>query len=567
MASASVVGQHPGPHRLDSEPLLFFKLPGGRKKITLPRKSSWEKMMFRRSSGSSGESGSVSAEGESQSQGTQSSSLGATGEPALAEGMMPAEGCATPAAPAAPRSPDRHQKEGSTDCDRRVKAETRASGTGHMNGDCNSDVSCDSNRNTGGRRGSSLKQSGTNVTPSGSGMDRDKRANRHRLRGRRDTWSGENKHRSISSNSFTSSSVSAQPAQNRGPPLERVTQFRTGVVKLARNEPRRQAWSIFASGIDPRVKAERGEGHWFESRPVTQDWCDACSRQVTTLQALKCQNCSYTCHLECQSRVQLDCNQRERKSEQTPAPRSHCSSATPTKKQSEAKEEEEGGAKDLSEDEVRTRIEEYNAQVSENGMKVASDGSYTGFIKVHLRLNRPVTVPDVGAVASEGGSKPTGSCNQAAPESQEGTECGPSDKRTSFYLPCDCVKQLHISSLTTTREVIQGLLKKFMVLDNPRKFALYRQTHRDGQDLFQKLPLCERPLLLRLIAGPDPEQLSFVLKENETGEVEWHAFSVPELQNFLVILEKEESERMRVVQQKYAVYRQKLELALQQHNP
>lgn len=39
-------------------------------------------------------------------------------------------------------------------------------------------------------------------------------------------------------------------------------------------------------------------------------------------------------------------------------------------------------------------------------------------------------------------------------------------------------------------------------------------------DLFQKLPLCERPLLLRLIAGPDPDHLSFVLKENETGEVE-----------------------------------------------
>lgn len=40
------------------------------------------------------------------------------------------------------------------------------------------------------------------------------------------------------------------------------------------------------------------------------------------------------------------------------------------------------------------------------------------------------------------------------------------------------------------------------------------------EDLFQKLPLYERPLLLRLIAGPDPEQLSFTLKENETGEVE-----------------------------------------------
>lgn len=110
----------------------------------------------------------------------------------------------------------------------------------------------------------------------------------------------------------------------------------------------------------------------------------------------------------------------------------------------------------------------------------ALDGSYTGFIKVHLRLSRPVTVPDVEA-AAEGASRQTGSRNQAQSEGQEGKGCGQSEKRTSFYLPCDCVKQLHISSLTTTREVIQGLLKKFMVLDNPRKFALYRQTHRHGQ--------------------------------------------------------------------------------------
>ncbi|XP_061640912.1 ras association domain-containing protein 5 isoform X3 [Phyllopteryx taeniolatus] len=224
---------------------------------------------------------------------------------------------------------------------------------------------------------------------------------------------------------------------------------------------------------------------------------------------------------------------------------------------SEAKEEEEGGVKDLPEEEVCTRVEEYNSRVSENGMKLASDGSYTGFIKVHLRLSRPVTVPAVEVLVPGG---PDGSPSQ-------GQERGQGEDRTSFYLPCDCVKQLHISSTTTTREVIQGLLKKFMVLDNPRKFALYRQTHRDGQDLFQKLPLCERPLLLRLIAGPDPEQLSFVLKENETGEVEWHAFSVPELQNFLVILDKEEAERVRAVESKYTMYRCKLQLALQQHDP
>lgn len=71
-------------------------------------------------------------------------------------------------------------------------------------------------------------------------------------------------------------------------------------------------------------------------------------------------------------------------------------------------------------------------------------------------------------------------CNHA-PKDQGKTDCGQNEKGTSFYLPSDCVKQLHISSQTTTGEVIQGLLKKFMVLDNPRKFALYRQTHRDGQ--------------------------------------------------------------------------------------
>ncbi|XP_023123008.2 ras association domain-containing protein 5 isoform X1 [Amphiprion ocellaris] len=525
---ASVVGQHPGPHRLDSEPqLMLFKLSGGRKKIPPPRKASWEKMMFGRESATEAEPGSHPA-----------CPGPAGGEAAVRGGGMPGEGCGAPAAPAAPRSPDR--EEGSTGSGGGT-AGTRESHAGHMSNDCNRNMDGDSNRNTGGRRGTSLNGH--------------RRAHRHRdaPHGRRNSRNGDSGHRSISS------SVSV--------PLERLTQGRTGVVKLARTEPhRREAWSIFPQGMDPRVRTERGEGHRFEDKPVTQDWCDACSRQITG-QALKCQNCSYTCHLECESQVQLDCNQRDREPEETPSPTSHCSSTAPQHRQNEAKEEEEQGTKDLSEEEVHSRIEEYNAQVSGNGMKLASDGSYTGFIKVHLRLSRPVTVPAVEAGGSEGASRQTGGSSRAPPEDQEATDCGHTEKRTSFYLPCDCVKQIHISSLTTTREVIQGLLKKFMVLDNPRKFALYRQTHRDGQDLFQKLPLSERPLLLRLIAGPDAEQLSFVLKENETGEVEWHAFSVPELQNFLVILEKEEAERVRAVEQKYAVYRQKLEQALQQHDP
>ncbi|XP_023180501.1 ras association domain-containing protein 5 isoform X2 [Xiphophorus maculatus] len=304
-------------------------------------------------------------------------------------------------------------------------------------------------------------------------------------------------------------------------------------------------------------------GRLLKRLPKSRSWSDGLRilrRSSSNGSLLTNSDCSYTCHLECERQVQLDCNQRDRETEDSPGPKgrsspcSSSSSAAPRCKQSETKEEEErGGAEELSEEEVRAKIESYNAQVSENGMNLAADGSFTGFIKVHLRLSRPVTVE--------------GNQGRASSEDQDGEQEERTEKRTSFYLPCDCVKQIHIGSLTTTSEVIQGLLKKFKVLDDPRKFALYRQTHRDGQDLFQKLPLSEHPLVLRLIAGPDPEQLTFVLKENETGEVEWHAFSVPELQNFLVILEKEEAERVRAVQQKYTIYRQKLQQALQQHSP
>lgn len=99
----------------------------------------------------------------------------------------------------------------------------------------------------------------------------------------------------------------------------------------------------------------------------------------------------------------------------------------------------------------------------------SEDGSYTGFIKVHLKLRRPVTVP--------AGIRPQSIYDAI----KEVNLAATTDKRTSFYLPLDAIKQLHISSTTTVSEVIQGLLKKFMVVDNPQKFALFKRMHKDGQ--------------------------------------------------------------------------------------
>lgn len=61
-------------------------------------------------------------------------------------------------------------------------------------------------------------------------------------------------------------------------------------------------------------------------------------------------------------------------------------------------------------------------------------------------------------------------------------------------------------------------------LSSPRAPAPVSQTGSQPLScfavLFQKLSVADCPLYLRLLAGPDTDVLSFVLKENETGEVE-----------------------------------------------
>lgn len=94
------------------------------------------------------------------------------------------------------------------------------------------------------------------------------------------------------------------------------------------------------------------------------------------------------------------------------------------------------------------------------------NGSYTGFIKVHFQLLRPISLPP--------------------PQRQSSTEEGDERdrrtlRRTSFYLPKDAAKHLHISSETRVREVIEALLRKFTVVDNPAKFALFERTEKQSQ--------------------------------------------------------------------------------------
>lgn len=134
--------------------------------------------------------------------------------------------------------------------------------------------------------------------------------------------------------------------------------------------------------------------------------------------------------------------------------------------------------------------------------------------------------------------------------------------RTSFYIPKDTIKALHITSETTASEVIEALLKKFKVSDNPLKFALYERYITDRHKIvIRRLSAEERPLWLCLQWGKANAR-SLVLQENETGEVMWDVFSVPELENFLRILDKEEEEYTQQVQARYALQKRRIQDAM-----
>ncbi|XP_039972233.1 ras association domain-containing protein 1 isoform X2 [Xiphias gladius] len=301
--------------------------------------------------------------------------------------------------------------------------------------------------------------------------------------------------------------------------------------------------SIEAPGCQ---RGEAGVGHDFRPYSHTHlTWCDLCGEFIWGLykQSLRCANCSYTCHYRCRPFIQLNCS-TDGSLLTDQADFSDDSIETDTN----VDEQIDLGKQELSVGEIQQKVKEYNAQTNSNlYMMVNKEGFYTGFIKVHFQLLRPISLPPPQSLCS------------TLEEDQQGRRMR---RRTSFYLPKDTAKHLHISSQTRVREVIEALLNKFTMVDNPAKFALFERTEKQSQVYMRKLSDDEYPLYLRLCAGPSEKVLSLVLKENETGDVNWDAFSFPELCNFLRILQREEEERVRQIVKRYALAREKIKQAI-----
>lgn len=252
---------------------------------------------------------------------------------------------------------------------------------------------------------------------------------------------------------------------------------------------------------------------------------------------MRCINCKYLCHYKCSRFVRINCQKQidqnlielKRGKEEQPG------------------EEEEEKNDDLSplfdSDILEQKIQKYNERIAHKGSGLGiflleDKITFRGFLKVHLNLTRPINV-----IAGQRPPSIYDIINEEDTTSRR--------TLTTFYMPRDTVKNIHINSKNTSIDVIKAMLKKFKMVDNHQKFALYRKYVDEHQKtVLSRLHDLEYPLKIAL-DWLDSDEKQFVLQENDTADVNWELFSEPELLNFLRILDHEEKQHVQQVKTKY----------------
>merc|ERR1719153_1307238 len=222
----------------------------------------------------------------------------------------------------------------------------------------------------------------------------------------------------------------------------------------------------------------------------------------------------------------------------------------------------------LPPEELNTYLALYNSTLppSQSCVWDSENNVYNGYIRVDMNLARPINVIS--------GTRPPSTYSLVSETSTINDRT-----LTTFYLPPGTERALHITSQTTTQDVIRVLLKKFRVADNPHKYALYERHDDYRGDSFprskslsrlrlRRLQEDEKPLVLAVLWGRTGggEGRKFVLQENDPGEIEWEQFSLPELKNFLLILDREEAWYKRRIHEKYETVQEEILRLLHEKN-
>ncbi|XP_026196173.1 ras association domain-containing protein 6 [Anabas testudineus] len=126
--------------------------------------------------------------------------------------------------------------------------------------------------------------------------------------------------------------------------------------------------------------------------------------------------------------------------------------------------------------------------------------------------------------------------------------------KTSIFTPCfGTPTKVRITSWMTTNQVIEELLNKFKIQNDPQEFALYC-IHQSGEK--RKLGNRDRPLWERILQGPSDDIMKIFLMDTDEEEVsndvaQYLNLELPILEHVLQKLKEEENREIQRVMNKY----------------
>lgn len=126
--------------------------------------------------------------------------------------------------------------------------------------------------------------------------------------------------------------------------------------------------------------------------------------------------------------------------------------------------------------------------------------------------------------------------------------------KTSIFTPSvGTATKVRVSSRMDTEQVVQELLHKFKIQNDPQEFALYC-VHQSGEK--KKLGSRERPLWERVLQGPSDDIMKIFLMDVDEQEVsndvaQYLNLELPILEHILLRLREEEHREVQRVVEKY----------------
>ena len=198
------------------------------------------------------------------------------------------------------------------------------------------------------------------------------------------------------------------------------------------------------------------------------------------------------------------------------------------------------------------QIQDYN-QTVKNQLKMSlhEDGvTFRGYIRVTVDLSRPVSIKKMGSKKENAVIKQQ---NGKEAEGSSSPELKVKLKKFDTFS-----KNLHLTSQTSSEDVISALLSRYKITNHIKKFALYERTQKTKEHyVISRLSYNSRPLLLRLLHGKNSPESShtFILMENDIDGIQWEQFSNEELMSFLKIIEIEEERSKKEIEKVYGDFR------------